>query len=256
MNLFDALRVILRRWYLTVPGVLLAAALAAGAWMTVSPSYTRTASLLLLPSDATLPDDGTGNPYLYMSGLSQAADVLVRSVNSQQNLDQISDEYPGAKVTVARDPSTVTPVVAISIEVTDASQAGPLLEDLQTRTSDALTALQARESIPDKNRIQMQTLTSDTKSVASDKRRMTYAGAAGAGALVLVFVVVAGVDGLLAARSRRRAPKAVRRADAATGVNVKEAKAAKRADEAKHADETSRADGGPQPRRSEGGAAA
>lgn len=207
MNLFDGLRVLSRRWYLTLPGVILAAALAAGAWITVSPSYARTASVLLLPNEASLPDNG--NPYLYVSGLSQAADVLVRAVNSQQNLDQINDQYPGAKVTVARDPSTVTPVVTISVETGDSGQAGALLDDVLDRTSTALATLQDQEAIPKESRISMQTLTSDAKSTASNKQRMALAGGAGIGGLVLVFILIAGVEGILAARSRRRLPKPV-----------------------------------------------
>jgi uncharacterized protein involved in exopolysaccharide biosynthesis len=217
MNLFDSLRVLLKRWYLTLPGVLLSLALAVGAWVTVSPTYTRTASLLLLPASSSLGDDGTGNPYLYMSGLSQAADVLVRAVNSQQNLDEIHDQYPGATVTVARDPSTITPVVTIDVEVADDAQAGAVLSDVLGRATSALTELQAQESIPASNRIGVQTLTSDTTSTASNKKRVTFAGGAAVGGLVLAIVAIIAVDGLLGARSgggRPRRLKAVADAEA------------------------------------------
>jgi len=204
MNLFDSLRVLVKRWYLTLPGVLLSLALAVGAWVTVSPTYTRTASLLLLPASSSLGDDGTGNPYLYMSGLSQAADVLVRAVNSQQNLDEIADQYPGATVTVARDPSTITPVVAISVEMADDARSGAVLSDVIQRTNDALTQLQAQENVPASTRIGIQTLTSDQKSVVSDKKRTTFAGGAAIGGLVFSVVLIAAFDGLLSARGARR----------------------------------------------------
>jgi uncharacterized protein involved in exopolysaccharide biosynthesis len=215
MNLFDSLRVLLKRWYLTLPGVVLALALAAGAWFFVSPTYTRSASLLLLPASTSIPEDG--NPYLYMSGLSQAADVLVRAVNSQQNLDEIHDQYPGATVTVARDPSTITPVVTIDVEVADDAQAGAVLSDVLGRATSALTELQAQESIPASNRIGVQTLTSDTTSTASNKKRVTFAGGAAVGGLVLAIVAIIAVDGLLGARSgggRPRRLKAVADAEA------------------------------------------
>ena len=63
-----------RRWYITLPGLLLAGLLAFGAWYVVPPSYQRSASEFLVPGTGSLPENA--NPFLYLSGLSQVADVL------------------------------------------------------------------------------------------------------------------------------------------------------------------------------------
>ena len=47
MTLVGTLRGLLRRWYVVVPGLVLAVAAAVGCYLTVAPQYERTATQLL-----------------------------------------------------------------------------------------------------------------------------------------------------------------------------------------------------------------
>ena len=81
-----------RRWYITFPGLLVAGLLAVGAWFVVPPTYERSASEFLVPGSGSLPQNAT-NPFLYLNGLTQAADVLVRALGSNNVASEIPVSY-------------------------------------------------------------------------------------------------------------------------------------------------------------------
>ena len=73
----DVLRLLWRRWYITIPGVLLAVAAVMGAWAVVGPQYQRAGTQMLLPGEANLPEGAT-NPFLFIGGLQLPADVQLK----------------------------------------------------------------------------------------------------------------------------------------------------------------------------------
>ncbi|WP_295014257.1 hypothetical protein [uncultured Microbacterium sp.] len=201
MNALDTLRGLLRRWYIVVPGIVLALVAAAGVWTTVHPAYQRTASQLLLPGRGTLPEGAT-NPYLYLGGLTAPADVLVRTVGSESALQPVLARHPGVQIEVLRDPVASGPVVLTKVTADDDRTAGSVLALMVAANADTLKQLQAKESIPENERITLSTLSVDEKGTPQQRGRIIAAGGVGIGVLVVAILVASLVDGL-ATRSRR-----------------------------------------------------
>lgn len=202
MNLAETLRGLLRRWYIVVPGLIAAIAVAFGAWTVVKPGYERTATQLLIPGQLSLPENA--NPFLFLGGLSNAADVLVRAVGSETVINDILEDEQGVEVEVSRDGSTSGPVILITVTARSDEQAASVLATLVERTGVELEVLQDAERIPAGNRITVMPITIDDTSTLQQRDRLV--ATVGAGILVAIIAVVAAslVDGL--ARQKRRRP--------------------------------------------------
>ncbi len=201
MNLVETLRGLLRRWYITFPGLVLAIAAAVGAWMVVPVQYERTATQFLLPGAASMPENS--NPFLYLGGLSYATDVVVRALGSENVLNEVTEDNPGVAVTVARDGSTSGPVVVTTVTATDDELAGAVLESLVGKTEGVLSELQDGEDIPADNRISAVTLTVDERGEVQQRNRLVATVGIGL-AIAAVTLLTAGlVDGVTRQRRRR-----------------------------------------------------
>lgn len=192
-----------RRWYIAVPGLLLAAAAAAGVWNAVGPEYERTGTQMLLPGAASLPEDAT-NPFLYLGGLSLPADVIVQSVSGENVLGAVLDGFPGAEVVVDRGEGSA-PVVRITVTTGDDESAEELLAIMMDRTVTTLEEIQTSESIPAADRMSLIPLAIDTESTLRQRTRTVAAAGAGVAVAVLALAAAALVDGL--AKRKRRAAK-------------------------------------------------
>ncbi|MET1044814.1 MAG: hypothetical protein ABWX59_11945 [Microbacteriaceae bacterium] len=200
MKFSDTLRGLLRRWYIVFPGILLAAAVAAGAWYAISPGYERSATQLLLPGADSLPEGA--NPYLFLGGLVPAADVLVRAVGSENVLAEVVEEHPGVEIEITRDITTAGPVILITVTAGSDAAAEKVLELLVERTESTLEQLQKVESIEVENRVTVLPLTVDTQSVLQQRTRLLATAGAGLGGVVLTLLLAGLVDGLSTHRKR------------------------------------------------------
>lgn len=201
MNLADTLRGLVRRWYIVIPGLLVAVAVAIAAWQLIKPTYERTGTQLLLPGTASIPE--AGNPYLYLGGLSQAADVLVTAMSSENELGPILEDHPGAEIVVSRDPMTSGPQVLTTVTARSDAEAGEILAAVMVTTEDVLDGLQDVDGITAGNRIGIKTITQDTQSTLEQKNRMLGVAAAGLGVVVVTLVAAALIDGMSTRRRRR-----------------------------------------------------
>jgi capsular polysaccharide biosynthesis protein len=201
VNFIETLRGLWRRWYIVIPGLLLAVAVAFTAWFVVKPGYERTASQLLLPGSQSIPVDS--NPFLYLGGLSNAADVIVRAVGSANVLSEVADTYPGAEVEVTRDVSTSGPVILIKVTGSSDAEAEAVLSLLVDRTAEVLAALQDEEQIAANDRITVVQISSDDHSLLQQKNRLLAVGVGGVAVAALVLVTAGLVDGLMLQRRRR-----------------------------------------------------
>ncbi len=201
MNILETLRGLLRRWYITFPGLVLAIAAAVAAWTVVPVEYERTATQLLLPGKASMPDGS--NPFLYLGGLSYPTDVLVRALGSENVVNEVADEFPQVEIAVGRDGSTSSPVVIITATSADDAQAGQVLDYMVERTSSMLGELQKEEGIPANNQITVTTLTIDAEGQPLSRNRLIMTAAA-AGAVAAASLLLASlVDGVSRQRRRR-----------------------------------------------------
>ena len=211
MNLAEVSRGLRRRWYIVIPGLLLAVAAAVGAWFVVDPGYERTATQLLLPGARSMPEEG--NPFLFLGGLTNAADVLVRAVGSENVQNEIEEEHPGVEVEVTRDGSTAGPVILITVTAATDTDAEVVLETLVARTSEVLEQLQVEEGIAAENRMTVLPVTIDETSVPQQRDRYLAVALAGIGVALLAVLAASLVDGLVLQRRRRGASAAADDAD-------------------------------------------
>lgn len=201
MNLADTLRGLWRRWYIVVPGMLITAALAAGAWSMIPPVYERSSTQLLVPGALSMPDGA--NPYLFLGGLAPAADVLVRGVGSENAVNEVTKDYPEVEIEISRDTSTAGPVILIGVTAASDSDAQEVLGLLVDRTAAVLDELQETEKVLAENRVTLLPITVDSQSVLDQRSRFIAVAATGLAGMALTLLIAALVDGLSPQRKRR-----------------------------------------------------
>lgn len=202
MNILNTLRGLARRWYITVPGVILAVVTAVATWTTVDAQYQRTATLVLLPGQGTLPENAS-NPYLYLGGLSVVSDVIVRATGSEESLRTVLEEHPGTDIEITRD-GTGGPVILVRVTAATDQQAADVVDTLVANTRTTLDDLQSTESIPEGDRVTITPLAIDSVGVPQQRNRIVVTAAAGGGVFLLAIVVASLVDGTAALRRRTR----------------------------------------------------
>ncbi len=207
MTILTVLHAIRRRWYVLVAGLLLTAVLCGLAYQRTAPVFQRSASELLVPGSQTVPDGG--NPFLYLGGLGQASDVLVRALGAADLQGPIQNEYPEITVDVSRDVSTSGPIVLITAEGENDDDVAAVFQRMLDAAPTTLKALQTQAGVPTPARISLLPVTVDAKSTASQKGRLQVAGLIGAAGLAGSVLLVALVDGLALGAARRRRQSAV-----------------------------------------------
>ncbi|HWK76492.1 hypothetical protein [Microbacterium sp.] len=201
MNIADTLWGFVRRWYVVVPGFILAVAVGIGMFAVVQPGYERTATQLLIPGEGTIPPDTT-NPYLFLGGLLQASDIVVRVMQSAEVLGPAVEDHPGTEVVVRRDPTVSGPVIQIVVTGQSDEAAEEVLSNLIDETSVVVERLQEQQNVDLDDRMSVSLLTEDTESVLQQKTRFLLSAGAALGLVVLTLIVASFVDGL-ARRARR-----------------------------------------------------
>lgn len=201
----------LRRWYLLLAGLILTVAggyLVLGA---VTPTYTATASMVLIPPRDVVV---TGhNPYLYLGGLDQAVGVLQVKLNSPEVAKPLESRYRDSQLEVAKDNTAAGPIIEISSTAGSPPDALGLLNDVMDAVPGDLTALQQKLSVPPSSRISVMVLSSDHKATPSHKRQIRFLVVIGAGGIGATVLAAGALDRLLVTRRLRRAVTVVGETD-------------------------------------------
>ena len=206
MNLRDFVGSLARRWWVLVIGIALTATAAVNVYQLVPPTYTASASVVLLPPKTLVGD--VGNPFLYLGGLSQAVDVLTRKVAAAEVSDPITRANPDSKFDIYSDTSSSGPIIVIFGEGPTEAAALDVVADVLAATPAALQDMQENLAVSSDSLITLDTLAVDEKPKVDQKSRIQAAlGVAGVG-LVLTLLLAAAVDSLLLARRSRLAAKA------------------------------------------------
>jgi len=201
VSLLETLRALWRRWYITIPGLLLACAAAFGAWYAVPPSYERNATELLLPGKHDIPTGS--NPLLYLGGLSSSADVLARAVGADNVLKDVTEGHRGTDVVIQRDGSSGTPFIEITVTAQTDADARDVLTAMVDRTATVLAGLQESQHIPATDRITVEPITVATTSTLQQRTRLIATSAAGVVVAALALLLAALIEGLASQRRRR-----------------------------------------------------
>lgn len=232
MNIADTLRGLLRRWYIVVPGIILAVVGAVGAYVVIQPGYERTATQLLLPGEGTVPA-GVTNPYLYLGGLTQASDIVVRVMQGEDVAGKTIEEFPGTEIVVQRDPTVSGPVIQIIVTAKTDEAAGDALDALVAQTAVVLDQLQDEQHVSADDRMTVSTLTQDSTSSLQQKTRLMMSAAAFGGIVIMTIVIASLVDGL--SRRPRRARRQPDDAASHRGTAAAEGEEIEATEDAEHA---------------------
>jgi hypothetical protein len=198
MKVADVLSALRRRWYVVLISILAAAGAGYSAWGTVPPQYERVGTQLLLPGLATIPEDA--NPYLYVGGLYQIADVIVRAIGPE-DIAEIAGENPGTEIVVERDQSAGA-VVVVTVTASSDAAAEASLDDMLVVTERTLGELQDEQRIPEDQRVSLSPLTQATESTVIQKTRMLITALVGGVLLVGGIGAAVLIDSLVRARRR------------------------------------------------------
>jgi hypothetical protein len=184
MLALDALRVLLRRWYVLFIGFALTAGLGFAVVSLVPTRYEARASfLLLLPAEATGADSPT-NPYLNMAELTATASIVTGVVTSPDAAQSMADAGFGSTYVLAMAPSNM-PLVEVSAEDTDPERAIATVTEVTRRMTAELKRIQVEANAPAR-----QTMYSRVYNVSQEAQPLT-------GSKMRALVVTAAVGGLL-----------------------------------------------------------
>jgi len=198
MNLRDLTAILARRWLVVLGGLLVTAGLCAGLVTQVPVSYVARSSLVLLPPSLVVGEGG--NPYLYLGGLGQALDVLIRKLNADEFTKPVEDAHPGSEFVVFADTSTSGPILVIEGTGATSADALAVMNDAARLTPDTLLTLQTSLAVPENALITITPVAVDEKPTIDAKNRIQAAGAAAAVGVVLTLLLAVRRDGRLAAR--------------------------------------------------------
>ncbi|MQY36729.1 hypothetical protein SRB17_47310 [Streptomyces sp. RB17] len=204
MDLAEIFRVMRRRWYVLLPGLLLTAGLIVGVALMVPVTYQSQSTVVLLNSQkATVAYDG--NPFLSTeTSLTGMADSLARNLNSDGSVRELKSRGATGTFGAKLADNAQGPLMWLTVTGTD--RAAVLASDriLTTYAQQRLDQFQEQQSVAPKAMIRMTTIVPPQNPVAQTKTRLEYMVMAGCLGLVLSLV------GVFYVEARRRSRAAVR----------------------------------------------
>ena len=208
MDIWDALRVVMRRWYVALPVIIVSAVVITQVGTRVNAEYSAESSFVLVGHSTTRSDEGDApsafvNPYLsFSSSLSTTAQVLQLSVSSSEARRTVGEKglATNYEVTVA----SRSPIVNVSVKADDPEVAVDTLDQVAQLLQDELDVRQDVIDAPADERIGLSVLSegdAPTTQLGNQNRvRLIFAGVGIASAVAAAFLV----EGIAAALGRRR----------------------------------------------------
>jgi capsular polysaccharide biosynthesis protein len=204
MFLSELPRVLLRRWYLVLVGLIVTVGAAYQTTQVVPPDYTVTAEALMLPPSSSVP--AGSNPYLALGGLDAAADVLSKSLSSEAAAAELQAIGSRGEFTVALDPDTPAPLVLVTATASVPQDAAATLALVLDRLPQTLKQIQQAANVPQNAYITSTVITKSTEAVKSSKPQVrSLVIVLGAGIALSLFLAAA-IDALIMVRK----PRAIR----------------------------------------------
>lgn len=201
---------LLRRWYLTAGGVVLAIALTFVVVGRIGPTYKAEGSMLLFPPAATGPNGSVnltqGNPYLNLGGLSQARDVVIRSLKSKSTMDDFARKEPRATYVVTPDYTTSGPILVLDVTSHSRDAATEGLKVLMATVPQTLISMQSGLDLKPAAYITSRTLTADRSPEVVRSGQVRSGIVVGTAVMAITLLLLALLDGILEARTSRKRP--------------------------------------------------
>ncbi len=211
MDLLTLLRVLLRRWYIVLPAMILTAIATVQTYSAIAPRYTSSGSMVLLNPSAAV-DEKTGRANPYVGNLGVATSVVTTIITSPANARRLEAEGLMGEFTVAPDPASGIIIVTVEADAAEAASAGAVI--VMDAFSDLLAERQKELGVPSSILVTTQVVTpaSDPSTLNGSKIRAALALLAVGVAFTLVLTfAIEGVARRRAKASRVAAPAPVRR---------------------------------------------
>ncbi|MEU8759265.1 chain length determinant protein [Streptomyces sp. NPDC048659] len=201
MDLAEIFRVMCRRWYVLVPGLLLTAGLTVGAWILVPTSYDSQSTVALLNSRKGAAADG--NPFLSMEpSLTGMADSLARNVNSDASVAELKAKGLTGKYEAKIADNAQGPLLWLTVTGDDPDAVLQGNKTLMAYTAQRLKDLQADQKVQPDSMIRLTTIVPPQDPQAQLKSKVQYLIMAAGLGFVLSLVATFFVE----ARRRHSAP--------------------------------------------------
>ncbi|MER6029970.1 chain length determinant protein [Streptomyces sp. NPDC001851] len=206
MDLAEIFRVMRRRWYVLLPGLLLTAGLTVAVYLLVPVTYQSQSTVVLLNSQkATVAYDG--NPFLStQTSLTGMADGLARNLNSDVSVRELRSRGATGTFEAKLADNAQGPLMWLTVTGTDEDAVLASDRILTAYAGQRLEQFQKQQSVAPKAMIRMTTIVAPQSPVAQTKTRLEYLVMAGCLGLVLSLVAVFSVE----ARRRSHEPTALR----------------------------------------------
>lgn len=204
MYLRDLAAGLRRRWYLVIVGFLLTGGLAAYTYSVAPVTYEARASMLLLPSKAWTEMIGVDNPYLSLTGMGPALDVLTRRVDADRVRLPVERRFPDTEYVISADTSTSGPVVLIETTGPTGARALDVLGRVRSEVEDSLVAMQEELDVSADSQIDLIDVFVDEKATIDMSIVLRLSVAAGIGGVLLTILLTGLIDGLVVNRRARR----------------------------------------------------
>ncbi|MEV0637406.1 chain length determinant protein [Streptomyces sp. NPDC050619] len=203
MDLAEIVRVMRRRWYVLLPGLLLTAGLLVAVAVMVPVTYQSQSTVVLLNSQkATVAYDG--NPFLStQTSLTGMADGLARNLNSDDSLRELKSRGATGTFEAKLADNAQGPLMWLTVTGTDPASVLASDRVLTTYAKERLEQFQQQQSVAPKAMIRMTTIVPPQKPVAQTKTRLQYLIMAGGLGLVVSMVAAFYVE----ARKRSHTPE-------------------------------------------------
>lgn len=203
MDLAEIFRVMRRRWYVLLPGLLLAAGLTVAVALVVPVTYQSQSTVVLLNSQkATRAYDG--NPFLStQTSLTGMADSLARNLNSDASIRALKSRGATGTFEAKLADNAQGPLMWLTVTGTDESSVLASDRILTAYAKERLEAFQEQQSVDENAMIRMMTIVASQNPVAQTKTRLEYMIMAGGAGFVLSMVATFYVE----ARKRSRGPE-------------------------------------------------
>ena len=188
MYVMDLLKVLARRWYVLLAGIVLVGGAAAGVVRVVPTNYEASGNVLIL-----LPPKGTSdkpiNPYLETPpGLSIAAQIIGGVLATPQQERSIAAAGFTSEYSVGQTPGSSVPLLHVTVEDTDPDMAVATLKEVIRRTEAELADLQSDAGAPPTQRMVAHTVSVTEQAEVLSGAKVRALAVVGAVGTVLTLV--------------------------------------------------------------------
>ncbi len=202
MLLGEIPKVLLRRWYVVVLGLLATAGLVFAALSAVPPAYAVKSEVLLLPPSSAVP--AGSNPYLVLGGLESIGSVASKAMTDDRTQRLVKAQFGKVDYGVALDPTAAAPMLLIEVSSTSPKTSEAAEQFLSARLPDVLLQLQQDAGVPSKSLITRTPVIAADVPMIQRKSQIRAVVVAGAAGLLVTILAAAWFDALALRRARRR----------------------------------------------------